>query len=79
MEKPLSEHHEDTAEVRKVAVVTALDHSHDRHAVLQTILEQRPLDPWSKGAFRLYSICLLVYLCSTMNGIRPEQHALSQL
>lgn len=67
-EKSGSEHHEGVDSAR--TVVVALDDTTDRHAVLKTILEQRPLSPWSRGAFRLYAICLLIYLCSTMNGQR---------
>lgn len=64
-DKPSTEHHE-TSEGKDIA--TALHNTTDRHAVLKTILEQRPISPWSKGAFHLYAVCLLVYLCSTMNG-----------
>ena len=71
MEKTGPEHHENTEEVGNIA--TALDNSNDRHAVLKTILEQRPLSPWSRGAIRLYAICLLVYLCSTMNGMTLQR------
>jgi hypothetical protein len=28
----------------------------------------KPPDPWGKGAKKLYMMCALVYLCSTMNG-----------
>lgn len=67
-EKSETEQFEGLDEAR--TVVTALDNTDDRHAVLKIILEQHPLSPWSRGAFRLYAICLLVYLCSTMNGKR---------
>lgn len=29
----------------------------------------KPPNPWGKGAKKLYMMCALVYLCSTMNGI----------
>jgi hypothetical protein len=29
----------------------------------------KPPDPWGKGAKKLYMMCAMVYLCSTMNGI----------
>lgn len=25
-------------------------------------------DPWAKGHLKLYGLCLIIYLCSTMNG-----------
>jgi hypothetical protein len=28
----------------------------------------KPPNPWGKGAKKLYMMCALVYLCSTMNG-----------
>jgi hypothetical protein len=31
----------------------------------------KPPNPWGKGAKKLYMMCLLVYLCSTMNGLWP--------
>jgi len=39
----------------------------------------KPPNPWGKGAKKLYMMCALVYLCSTMNGIwtsipAPEWH-----
>lgn len=61
------EHHEIGGE-KTQNVVTALVNSSDRHAVLKTVLERHPVSSSSKGAFRLYAICVLVYLCSTMNG-----------
>ena len=38
------------------------------HTTLQDIMQKRPVKPWSRGSLQLYAICLLIYLCSTMNG-----------
>lgn len=35
---------------------------------LAKALEQSRPDPWSRGYIGLYCVCLLIYLCSTMNG-----------
>lgn len=35
---------------------------------LAKALEQDAPSPWSKGYLRLYLMCGLIYLCSTMNG-----------
>lgn len=35
---------------------------------LTEILRKRPIKLWGPGSLQLYAICLLVYLCSTMNG-----------
>jgi hypothetical protein len=35
---------------------------------LTTILKNQPINTWGRGSLRLYAVCLLVYLCSTMNG-----------
>ncbi|KAF2763535.1 general substrate transporter [Pseudovirgaria hyperparasitica] len=32
------------------------------------ILIEHKTSPWSRGAIHLYTVCLLIYLCSTMNG-----------
>jgi hypothetical protein len=40
--------------------------AHD--ANLATILQENKPNPWGKGHIRLYLICGLIYLCSTMNG-----------
>lgn len=37
-------------------------------ATLADILQNDKPNPWSPGYLRLYLVCLLVYLCSTMNG-----------
>lgn len=29
----------------------------------------KPPNPWGTGARKLYMMCAIVYLCSTMNGI----------
>ncbi|KAJ9654909.1 hypothetical protein H2198_006091 [Neophaeococcomyces mojaviensis] len=41
---------------------------HAHNATLAAALTEDKQSPWSRGYFRLYAICLLVYLCSTMNG-----------
>lgn len=46
----------------------------DHHAILTTILKERPVKTWDKKSLHLYAVCLLVYLCSTMNGLpAPER------
>ena len=35
---------------------------------LTEILRKRPIPLRGRGSVQLYAICLLVYLCSTMNG-----------
>ena len=40
----------------------------DHHAALTTILKERPVKTWDKNSLHLYAVCLLIYLCSTMNG-----------
>ncbi|KAM0689961.1 hypothetical protein Q7P36_008728 [Cladosporium allicinum] len=42
--------------------------STDHHAVLTGILKTQPVKTWGSGSLHLYAVCLLVYLCSTMNG-----------
>ena len=44
----------------------------DAQDSLTKILRRRPIRPWGRGSLRLYAICLLVYLCSTMNGQAPR-------
>jgi hypothetical protein len=43
--------------------------STDHHAVLTSILKTQPVKTWGSGSLHLYAVCLLVYLCSTMNGM----------
>jgi hypothetical protein len=40
------------------------------NATLGKILQENKPNPWGKGYRRLYAICALVYLCSTMNGMQ---------
>lgn len=40
---------------------------HSQESVTE-ILRNRPIRLWGRGCLQLYAICLLVYLCSTMNG-----------
>jgi len=42
--------------------------STDHHAVLTSILKTQPVKTWGSGSLHLYAVCLLIYLCSTMNG-----------
>lgn len=30
-----------------------------------------PPNPWGRGHLQLYAACLIIYLCSTMNGMPP--------
>jgi hypothetical protein len=46
---------------------------HAHNATLAAALSEDKPNPWSKGYLRLYAICLLVYLCSTMNGKSSRQ------
>jgi hypothetical protein len=42
-------------------------------ANLSGVMQMSKPDPWSAGYLRLYGMCLLIYLCSTMNGMsRPN-------
>lgn len=60
--------HTERASTRKPEVsvdTTSVDH----HAVLSNILKTSPVKTWGSGSLHLYAVCLLVYLCSTMNGL----------
>lgn len=48
----------------------------DHHAVLTTILKERPVRIWDKNSLHLYAVCLLIYLCSTMNGLSTPSRRL---
>jgi hypothetical protein len=48
--------------------------STDHHAVLTGILKTQPVKTWGSGSLHLYAVCLLVYLCSTMNGMPTSDH-----
>ena len=41
--------------------------AHSRESLTET-LRRRPIPLWGRGSLQLYATCLLVYLCSTMNG-----------
>jgi hypothetical protein len=43
--------------------------STDHHDILTGILKNRPVKTWGSGSLHLYAVCLLVYLCSTMNDM----------
>ena len=45
----------------------------DHHAVLTNILKTQPIKTWGSGSLHMYAVCLLVYLCSTMNGMSPTR------
>lgn len=53
--------------------VTASVTDSDHHVVLGAILKTHPINTWGSGSLHLYAICLLVYLCSTMNGSLKSQ------
>ncbi|KAH6887651.1 general substrate transporter [Thelonectria olida] len=38
---------------------------HQAHHIMQ---DEIPPNPWGTGHLKLYSLCILIYLCSTMNG-----------
>jgi hypothetical protein len=45
------------------------DHSLPAQTPVENLAEVgKPPDPWGKGARKLYMMCALLYLCSTMNG-----------
>lgn len=35
-------------------------------------MAQKSISPWSSGSIKLYFICALIYLCSTMNGMYTQ-------
>lgn len=48
-------------------------HLHSDQGVPLAIEDALPIvggapDPWAKGHLKLYGLCLIIYLCSTMNG-----------
>ncbi|KAL2862478.1 sugar porter family MFS transporter [Aspergillus lucknowensis] len=57
------DHQEDVAPAEK----NDRDVQHDAIAVTFDVLGGRP-DPWGRGHLQLYGACLIIYLCSTMNG-----------
>jgi MFS family permease len=48
----------------------------DHHAVLTSILKERPVKTWDRKSLHLYAVCLLIYLCSTMNGSQAPHYML---
>jgi hypothetical protein len=67
--KQQSSHAEKASLEKDETFVEAIDAiGDDHHAVLTTILKERPVKTWDKNSLHLYAVCLLVYLCSTMNG-----------
>jgi len=64
--KSQSDHREQITSVKHETASSTEVASH--HAVLTSILETNPVKTWGRGSLHLYAICLLVYLCSTMNG-----------
>lgn len=75
--KPEISHLEDIDNVLKVdnildellrnEVIAAADLD-DPDGSLKRLLEKYPVKEWSKERIRLYTLCVLLYLCSTMNG-----------
>lgn len=62
--------HEKASREKQEASVETIDAiENDHHAVLTTILKERPVKTWDKNSLHLYAVCLLIYLCSTMNGL----------
>lgn len=56
-------------EKQETSVETIDSIGNDHHAVLTTILKERPVKTWDKNSLHLYAVCFLIYLCSTMNGL----------
>jgi hypothetical protein len=66
-EKLHADHDEQVISEKRDTTTSVVDSDH--HAALGSILKTHPIDTWGAGSLHLYAICLLVYLCSTMNGM----------
>jgi hypothetical protein len=66
-EKLHADHDEEVISEKREATTGVVDS--DAHAALESILKTHPVNTWGAGSLHLYAICLLVYLCSTMNGM----------
>lgn len=64
---PHASHDEQISSEKRDAIMNVSDS--DQHANLGAILKTHPINTWGAGSLHLYAICLLVYLCSTMNGL----------
>jgi hypothetical protein len=71
-EKLHADHDEQVISEKRDTTTSVVDS--DRHASLGSILKTHPINTWGAGSLHLYAICLLVYLCSTMNGMPICQH-----
>jgi len=70
MDNPDKDHTSFTERVSSEKQTTRIDIADtDHHAVLTNILKTQPVKTWGSGSLHLYAVCLLVYLCSTMNGL----------
>lgn len=58
------EHHEHADATNNVVSESTMKVQNPR---LATILETDKPNPWGKGYLELYGVCLLMFLCSTMN------------
>lgn len=74
LDKRLSVEHKETSSkasnegvegVDDIQKVAALDNN---EVSLAQIIKSNPVDRWSKSRIKLYLICVVLYLCSTMNG-----------
>lgn len=61
-------HDENVSSEKRDLALEVIENDHPDVA-LATILKTTPVKTWSRGALHLYAICLLIYLCSTMNGV----------
>lgn len=66
LDKPQTDHEEQ--ELSEKHVDSSQTIQGDPFAKLTTILETQPVKAWNRESLHLYAVCLLVYLCSTMNG-----------
>lgn len=82
---PSTEHVEPPAKGSVSSDIVTEKTIHAHNATLAAALTEGPVNPWSKGYRKMYAICLLVYLCSTMTGMRgsnvcrSRQHTLTTL
>jgi hypothetical protein len=66
----------------EVAYVEALERQGgDGPAAIVTALDgvgNKP-DPWGRGHIQLYMLCVVVYLCSTMNGMSSNKTSAARI
>jgi hypothetical protein len=70
-EKLHADHDEQVISEKRETTTSVIDSN--PHAALGYILKTHPVNTWGAGSLHLYAICLLIYLCSTMNGMPPFQ------